>query len=60
MPTNEREQLIAAMAKKMSGNILQVTLRHDASRMVQCVIQFGTDKQRRDILNEMLPRIYEV
>lgn len=44
----------------MRGNILQVTLRHDASRAVQCILQFGTNEQRRLILNEMAERFYEV
>ena len=44
----------------MRGNILQITLRHDASRAVQCILQFGTIEQRRLILNEMSQRISEV
>ncbi len=60
LPKAERETMITLMAKKIFGNILQVTLRHDASRMVQCIIQFGTDEQRRQILAEMNTKIYEV
>ncbi len=56
----DRDRSIASIVSKMQGNVLQVTLRHDASRAVQCILQFGTSSQRRQILNEMSARICEV
>jgi pumilio homology domain family member 6 len=55
-----RDNLIGSIVSKMKGNILQVTLRHDASRAVQCILQFGTIAQRWQILNEMSARLCEV
>ena len=60
LTSKEREALIVSIMAKMRGNILQVTLRHDASRAVQCVLQFGTLAQRKEILTEMGDRISEV
>lgn len=56
----DREALIATMMQSVTGRILQVTLRHDASRAVQCILQFGTPQQRRLILEEMSGKLYEV
>jgi pumilio homology domain family member 6 len=56
----QRDTLIGSIVTKMKGNILQVTLRHDASRAVQCILQFGTIPQRWQILNEMSERLSEV
>lgn len=60
LTTPEREALIKTIMSKMKGNILQVTLRHDASRAVQCILQFGSADQRRQILLEMGDRMSEV
>jgi hypothetical protein len=60
LTTSEREALIKTIMSKMKGNILQVTLRHDASRAVQCILQFGSAEQRRQILSEMGDRMSEV
>ena len=56
----DREALIAEMMRSVTGRILQVTLRHDASRAVQCILQFGSVQQRRLILEEMSAKLYEV
>jgi pumilio family protein 6 len=56
----DREVLIQTMMKSVTGRILQVTLRHDASRAVQCILQFGSTQQRRLILEEMSAKLYEV
>lgn len=56
----DRDAMITSIVAKMKGNILQVTLRHDASRAVQCILQFGTVPQRWQVLNEMGERLSEV
>ena len=48
------------MAKKMEGHILQVTLRHDASRIVESILQYGTEKQRENILTELSAKLVDV
>jgi pumilio homology domain family member 6 len=55
-----RQLLLSKMLKQMTGHTLQVTLRHDASRITQCLLQFGSVEQRTVILKEILPRIIEM
>ena len=55
-----REKLVQQMASKMEGQVLQVTLRHDASRIVESILQYGTEKQREKILHELLSKLVEI
>ena len=55
-----RSRLVEEMAKKMEGHILQVTLRHDASRIVESILQFGTEVQRKKILEELASKLVEI
>lgn len=48
------------MASKMEGQVLQVTLRHDASRIVESILQYGTEKQREKILHELVAKLVEI
>lgn len=58
--SEERAVIIDQMVKQMTGNVLQVTLRHDASRMVQSIFQFGTIAQRKPILDELVIKLVEI
>ena len=60
MPAVDRVAVINGLAKNISSHILQVTLRHDASRIVQCILQYGNSQQRKAVLKELAPRLYEV
>ena len=40
-----RTEALVEMVNKIKGQIYQVTLRHDCSRMVQTILQFGWEKQ---------------
>ncbi len=60
LPKDKREEIIRQMSTQLVGKVSQVTLRHDTSRAVQCVLQFGTKDQRKKILDELLPKIVEV
>lgn len=55
-----REKLVQQMASKMEGQVLQVTLRHDASRIVESILQYGTEKQREKILHELVSKLVEI
>ena len=59
-PDNVRSKLVQQMAQKMEGHILQVTLRHDASRIVESILQFGTEKQREKILAELAVKLVDI
>ena len=56
----ERKMLVGQMMAQIKGNVLQVTLRHDASRMTQCILQYGTEEQRAHILGELLEKAAEI
>lgn len=59
-PAEERGQLITKMVTKIQGHVLQITLRHDASRFVQSIIQFSTTEERKKILMELAPKLIEI
>ena len=40
--------------------LVQITLRHDVSRIVQCIIQYGKPEQRTAILAEFVGKIVEM
>lgn len=56
----ERTAVINDMAKQVDQHILAVTLRHDASRAVQSIIQFGTVAQRTKVLADIKGKLHEV
>mmetsp|Transcript_15693 Transcript_15693/g.15033 ORF Transcript_15693/g.15033 Transcript_15693/m.15033 type:complete len:336 (+) Transcript_15693:61-1068(+) len=55
-----RSKLVSQMATKMEGQVLQVTLRHDASRIVESILQYGTETQREKILTELTQKLVEI
>lgn len=55
-----RTKLIEDMTKAMTGYIAQVTLRHDAARIVQTVLQFGNQEQKDLMLNELVGKTVEI
>jgi len=60
IPDKDRPIMIEKLMKKITGHVAEVTLRHDASRIVQSIFQFGTTKQRIIILDELLTILAEV
>ena len=59
-PESVREGMLQKMVEIIKGNILQITLRHDASRIVQTMIQFGDNTQREFILSSIGSKLSEV
>jgi len=59
-PEKIRAELVQRLVKQMTGKVLQVTLRHDASRVVQCIFQYGTKEQRGLILDELVQKLVEI
>ena len=59
-PADVRSKLVQQMATKMEGHIMQVTLRHDASRIVESILQYGNEKQREKILTEVANKLFEI
>jgi len=56
----DRQKIIKKMCQQISGRVSQVTLRHDASRVVQCILQFGSLEERFRILEDILKTAVDV
>eukprot|EP01041_Mallomonas_annulata_P002566 gene2567-5009_t len=56
----ERSLVIQNMVKQITGHVLQVTLRHDASRAVQSILQFGNPEERKKVFEELLTNIIDI
>eukprot|EP00536_Pseudo-nitzschia_multiseries_P007608 jgi/Psemu1/196086/e_gw1.181.78.1 len=56
LKTNSKDDTKKIMDKVMElirGKVREIALQHDASRVVQAAIQFGSDEQRKEILTEI-------
>jgi pumilio family protein 6 len=58
--TDVRSTTVAKMVEQFKDHILAVTLRHDASRIVQTVLQFGTVEQKEVILHSLCQKASEI
>lgn len=56
----DRKKLLQQMMTQVAHKTHEVALRHDASRMVQCLLQFGTDAQKDAVLTDLLPKLHEI
>ena len=52
--SDEKKALMDTLMTLIRGKIYDIALQHDASRVVQAAIQFGTKEQRKEILTELL------
>ena len=48
------------MVGSIEGRILEITLRHDASRVIQYLLQYGNAKQRQQIVSELVQKASEI
>ena len=60
LKSEERHALMDKMAERVKGRILQITLRHDVSRIIQSILQFGSPTLRSLILSEISGKILEI
>eukprot|EP00980_Cylindrotheca_fusiformis_P015430 scaffold4343_cov144-Cylindrotheca_fusiformis.AAC.8 len=51
--TEEKNELMERVMKMIRGKINEIALQHDASRVVQAAVQFGSAEQRKEILSEI-------
>lgn len=50
---DETKELMEKVMDLIRGKVKGIALQHDASRVVQAAIQFGNDKQRKELLTEI-------
>lgn len=51
--TEETNELMDRVMKLIGGKVNAISLQHDASRVVQAAVQFGSAAQRAEILSEI-------
>ena len=56
----ERRPLIDLLMSQITGHIEEVVFKHDASRMVQCCIKYGTPTDIKKIHEELTPRMLDL
>jgi pumilio family protein 6 len=53
-------QLMEELMQIISGRVPEIALQHDASRVVQAALQFGSEEQRLHILKELSSNMIEL
>lgn len=49
----KREKLVKEIEELVKGKIKTIAFAHDSTRVLQCFIQFGNDKQRQEVYEEL-------
>ena len=52
----ETKELMQQVMKLIRGKVNEIALQHDASRVVQAAVQFGSDAQRKELLSEIVQK----
>lgn len=60
VPKSERQKIIEELYKLISGSVVEIIFKHDASRVVQACFKFGSEAQRTTILQELKGRLVEL
>ncbi|KAI5614300.1 pumilio-like 3 [Silurus asotus] len=58
--TNKRTKLMKELQELVRGKIKTIAFAHDSTRVLQCFIQFGNDKQRQEIFDELKDHMVEL
>uniref|UniRef100_A0A8C3LZR4 Pumilio homolog 3 n=1 Tax=Chrysolophus pictus TaxID=9089 RepID=A0A8C3LZR4_CHRPC len=56
----KREQLMNELQKLLHGKIKNLAFAHDSTRVIQCFIQYGNDKQRQETFEELKDSLVEL
>ncbi|KAM6984680.1 pumilio homolog 3 [Aplochiton taeniatus] len=49
----KRQKLVKEIEELIKGKVKTIAFAHDSTRVLQCFIQFGSDKQRQDVFDEL-------
>ncbi|KAH9837998.1 ARM repeat-containing protein [Rhodofomes roseus] len=60
IPRAEREKHLTALMDVIRGNVKDIVLKHDASRIVQTVVRYGGEKERNEVAQELKGRYREL
>ncbi|OXB80780.1 UNVERIFIED_CONTAM: hypothetical protein H355_010546 [Colinus virginianus] len=56
----KREKLMNELQKLLRGKIKNLAFAHDSTRVIQCFIQYGNDKQRQETFEELKDSLVEL
>ncbi|KAJ8260893.1 hypothetical protein COCON_G00166160 [Conger conger] len=56
----KRVRLMNELQELVRGKIKAIAFAHDSTRVLQCFIQFGDDKQRQEVFDELKDHIVEL
>ncbi|MCJ8742680.1 hypothetical protein PDJAM_G00084990 [Pangasius djambal] len=57
---DKRAKLMKELQELVRGKIKTIAFAHDSTRVLQCFIQFGNDKQRQEIFDELKDHMVEL
>jgi pumilio family protein 6 len=60
IPAAERRKHVADLMSVMRGHVREVVFKHDASRIVQTVIKYGTPAERDEVAAELKGKYKEL
>lgn len=56
----KRSKLMKELENLVRGRIKTIAFAHDSTRVLQCFIQFGSDKQRQEVFDELKDHLVEL
>ncbi|XP_006129961.2 pumilio homolog 3 isoform X2 [Pelodiscus sinensis] len=56
----KRDKLIKELHKLLQGKIKSMAFAHDSTRVIQCFIRYGNEKQRQEIFEELKDSLIEL
>lgn len=59
-PKDERARDVAALMAVVRGRVQDVVLKHDASRIVQTIVKYGSQQERDEVAQELKGRYREL
>ncbi|KAF5897943.1 pumilio 3, partial [Clarias magur] len=57
---DKRAKLMKELQELVRGKIKTIAFAHDSTRVLQCFIQFGNDKQRQEVFDELKDHFVEL
>ncbi|XP_051541560.1 pumilio homolog 3 [Myxocyprinus asiaticus] len=57
---DKRAKLMKELQNLVRGKIKMIAFAHDSTRVLQCFIQFGNDKQRQEVFDELKDHFVEL
>ncbi|XP_003387437.1 PREDICTED: pumilio homolog 3-like [Amphimedon queenslandica] len=60
MKKEERDKSINDMMGLISGNVYELSLKHDTARIIQCILKFGSQEMRNKVYDKLKGHVVEL